>query len=87
LIELRSGTRPSLDGKKFQTLRNSGFKANYHDVETGDRYSISGSDRDGKDALYSTTVEIDDDVREEYWRMILRPDLMHVSSLRAGGQY
>jgi hypothetical protein len=52
--------------KKFQTLRGSGFKANYYDVETGDEYWISGCHRDGKDALYSTTVEIDEDVREEY---------------------
>jgi hypothetical protein len=75
-------------GKRFQTLRGSGFKANYRDAETGEQYWISGCHRDGKDALYSTTVEIDDDVREEYWRTIRgRPDLIHVSSFRAQGKY
>ena len=74
--------------KRFQTLRGSGFKANYYDVETGDEYWISGCHKDGRDALYSTTVEIDEDVREEYWRTIRgRPDLVHVHSFRAEGKY
>ncbi len=74
--------------KKFRSLRGSGFKANYFDAETLEEYWISGCRKDGKDALYSTTVEIDDDVREEYWRTIRgRPDLVHVSSVRAPGQY
>jgi hypothetical protein len=59
-------------GKSFQSLKGSGFKANYFDVETGDEYWISGPRKDGADALYATNVgtEIDDDVREEYWTAI-----------------
>jgi hypothetical protein len=54
-------------GKKF--LRIRGFKANYQDAETHDEYWISGPRRDGKDRLYVSNipVEIDEDVREEYW--------------------
>ncbi len=47
-----------------------GYKWNHFDVETGDRYWISGPRKDGPDRLYaqsSQPVEIDDDVREEYW--------------------
>ena|SRR5438132_433708 len=56
-------------GQEFQSLKGSGFKANYFDVESHDRYWISGPRRDGKDRLYVSNipVEIDEDVREEYW--------------------
>jgi hypothetical protein len=57
-------------GKTFTRIQ--GFKANYHDAETHDEYWISGPHRDGKDRLYVSNipVEIDDDVREEYWTEI-----------------
>jgi hypothetical protein len=74
--------------KKFNSLRGSGFKANYRDAATFEEYWISGCRKDGMDALYSTTVEIDEDVREEYWLTIRgRPDLVHVTSFRAPGKY
>ena len=58
--------------RSFQSLKGGGFKSNYYDVETGEHFWISGPKRDGGDALYggSTPIEIDDDVREEYWREI-----------------
>src|SRR5215510_13672252 len=54
-------------GKRFARLKVSGFKANYYDEETGEHYWISGCKEDGTDALYSTTIEIDEDAREAYW--------------------
>lgn len=56
-------------GRSFQSLKGSGFKANYFDVEGGEHYWISGPRQDGQDRLYVSTlpVEIDEDVREEYW--------------------
>jgi len=59
-------------GQTFQGLRGRGFKANYYDVQTGEPYWISGPRRDGADRLYggSTPVEIDEDVRKEYWSTI-----------------
>lgn len=61
-------------GQKFQSLKGSGFKANYFDLDTGEHYWISGPRRDGTDRLYGerSPVEIDEDVREEYWREIRR---------------
>ncbi len=47
--------------KEFGGLRGYGSKTNYQDVETREEYWISGCKKDGTDALYSTTVEIDDD--------------------------
>jgi hypothetical protein len=57
-------------GKTF--ARGEGFKANYFDVETHEDYWISGPRHDGLDRLYKSNlpIEIDDDVREEYWTAI-----------------
>jgi hypothetical protein len=57
-------------GHSFQ--KSSGFKSNSFEVESGDEYWISGPRRDGEDRWYASNipVEIDDDVREEYWTQI-----------------
>jgi hypothetical protein len=74
----KSGRTIYYRGRAFQSLKGMGFKSNYFDVETGDRYWISGPRKDGGDRLYGGTVppvEIDEDVREEYWtRIRSRPD-------------
>ena len=59
-------------GRSFQSLKGSGFKANYFEVETRDEYWISGPKSDGTDRLYGerVPVEIDEDVRVEYWTKI-----------------
>lgn len=64
-------------GQAFRSLKGAGFKVNYVDVATGEEYWISGCRKDGADRLYGgrDPVEIDDDVREEYWLEIRqRPD-------------
>ena len=84
----KSGRSLCYGGRRFETLSGQGFKANYFDVESGDQYWISGCRKDGMDALYSTDVEVDDDVREEYWTQIRqRPDQVHVTGFRARGKY
>jgi len=73
----KSGKGIYYEGRQF--FRISGFKANYAEVSTRDEYWISGPHRDGQDRLYwpsGLPVEIDDDVREEYWRDIRKkPEL------------
>jgi hypothetical protein len=61
-------------GRTFRSLRGRGFKANFYDVESGDEFWISGPRRDGADRLYGERVgvEIDEDVRTEYWTKIRR---------------
>ena len=74
----RTGRTLYYKGKSFQSLKGSGFKANYRETETGEQYWISGPRRDGLDRLYGKSalvVEIDEDVREEYWNEIRKkPD-------------
>ena len=68
----KSGATLYYDGRSFQSLKGRGFKANYFDVESGDEYWFSGCKRDGSDRLYGerVPVEIDEDVRTEYWTEI-----------------
>jgi hypothetical protein len=69
----RTGRTLSYKGKSFQSLKGYGFKANYFETETGEQYWISGPRHDGLDRLYGKSalgVQIDADVREEYWTEI-----------------
>ena len=75
-------------GRAFATLNGYGFKANFFDVETREEYWISGCKKNGQDALYSTTVEIDEDVQDEYWTSIRKqPEMKGVTSVRCPGKY
>jgi hypothetical protein len=79
----RTGRTLSYKRKSFQSLKGYGFKANYCETETGEEYWISGPRRDGLDRLYGKSalvVEIDADVREEYWTEIRKkPELKNKS--------
>ncbi len=84
----KTGKSLHYGGRTFASLSGYGFKANYYDVEPKEHYWISGCKKDGTDALYSTTVEIDDDVREEYWtRMRNRPDLLKTAAFKYRGNF
>ncbi len=56
-------------GQSFRSLGGAGFKANYYEVNSGEPFWISGPKKDGSDRLYGerVAVDIDEDVREEYW--------------------
>lgn len=76
------------DGRTFGSLNGTGFKGNFYDPESGEEYWISGCKKDGSDALYTTIVQIDDDVREEYWVSVRnKPELKHLSSFKSFGKY
>jgi hypothetical protein len=68
----RTGATLHYKDRSFQSLKGTGFKANYFEIESGEQYWISGPRRDGTDRLYKSdwAVEIDEDVREEYWTEI-----------------
>lgn len=68
----KSGKTFYYRGMKFQSLKGSGVKANYFEVESGDHYWISGPRKDQNDRLYggNNGVEIDNDVYEEYRQYI-----------------
>jgi hypothetical protein len=65
----RAGKSIYYNGRTFKTMKGTGFKANYRDIETGEEYWISGPKKNGQDRLYGERlpIEIDDDAREEYW--------------------
>lgn len=84
----KSGKSIYYRGRMVQSLKGSGFKANYRDCETGEHYWISGCKKDGTDRLYGGTIEIDDDIREEYWTEIRKmPESKDVRIVRAAGKY
>ena len=70
----KSGRTLYYRGQTFQSLKGAGFKSNFYCVETGEDYWISGPKRRGGDRMYGSVlpVEIDEDVRIEYWRDIRR---------------
>lgn len=66
----KTGRTLFYQGNSFQSLKG-GYKANYFDLETGEHYWISGPKKSGGDRLYGAPgVEIDEDVRQEYWTSI-----------------
>jgi hypothetical protein len=62
-------------GRRFQSLKGRGSKANYYDLETGAQFWISGIKKDQNDRLYGGQlgVQIDDDVKAEYIELIQKP--------------
>jgi hypothetical protein len=84
-----SKTGRSLYYKDHVYRKGHGTKFNFFEVDTGDQYWISGPRRDGEDRLYASNipVEIDDDVREEYWTEIRNcPDRVADSTAILGRQ-
>jgi len=75
----KTGKSLCYGGKTFRSLKGSGFKANYFDVDSNEHYWISGPKKNGADGLYGPRpTPIDDDVREEYWTVIRKqPEKKH----------
>ena len=64
-----------------------GRQANYYNVESGMWYWVSKCRKDGNDALYPATIEIDEDVREEYWTDIRKqPANKHLTKFKSPGK-
>lgn len=72
VIFSKSGATLTYAGRTFRSLKGSGFKSNYFDVETGEHFWISGPRKKGQDGLYATNVlpAVDADVHYEYWTQI-----------------
>jgi hypothetical protein len=79
----KTGKSIHYNDRLFLSLKGRGFKANYQDAETGDQFWISGCKKDGQDTLYGGIVEIDENIREQYWVEICnRPERKHEKSYR-----
>src|SRR5687768_1332301 len=70
VIYSKSGRTIYYRGKSYRPIR--GYKANYVEIESGEEYWISGCKKGGGDRLYGqgVPIEIDEDVRDEYWTSI-----------------
>lgn len=68
----KSGASIYYGGRTLRSLKGRGFKSNYVDIDSGEEFWISGPRKDGTDRLYGERkpIEIDEDVREEYWLTI-----------------
>jgi hypothetical protein len=87
-VEVREkGKRLDYGDQRFRSLRGAGFKSNYYDMATDERYWISGCRKDGRDALYNTEAEIDEDALDEYWVNIRKwPENRNVRRISALGK-
>ena len=74
-------------GKSF-TRTTSFTKSNYIEDGSQEDYWISGPHRDGGDSLYASNVpvEIDEDVRDEYWTVIRKKPEWKDRGTTAGGK-
>lgn len=72
-------------GRTFKPVQ--GYKYNYIDAETGEENWISGCKKRGCDTLYGGIIEIDDDVREEYWTTIRNlPECKNQKTVKCPGK-
>lgn len=63
------------------------LKANYYDVKTLQDFWISGPSKEGGDALFPARIEIDEDVRLEYWQDIRKlPEHIELTSYKSPGK-
>lgn len=75
-------------GRTLQSLNGSGYKTSHFDVKTGEYFWISGPRKDGFDPLYPAVVEIDEDVRAEYWLEFRGlPGSVDQTSFRSNGKH
>ena len=73
-------------GREFGSLKGTGIKANYRSA--GEDYWISGCKKNGEDSLFPAVIQIDDDVREEYWCVIRNlPEKKAERSFKSSGKY
>ncbi len=84
----KTGSTLYYGDQQFQSLKGGGHKANYMDVATGEHYWISGCKKEGGDRLWPGDIEIDDDVRQEYWTVIRNcPEKIDQRCIRSTGKY
>ncbi len=82
----KTGKTIYYQGRTLQPVQ--GYKVNYVDADTGEQFWVSGCKKAGNDTLYPGVIEIDEDVREEYWLNIRnQPDRVKQTTVRSEGKY
>lgn len=88
VIFSKTGKSIFYQGREFKSLKGRGFKANYLDSLTREEYWMSGCKKNGEDSLFAGVIQVDDDVREEYWCSVRKmPDKKAQRSFKSFGKY
>lgn len=83
----KTGKTLYYDNRELVPTGSYPLKANYYDNETLEDFWISGPKKDGKDSLFSGLIEIDDDIREEYWLKVRKqPENVSLKSFKSPGK-
>lgn len=73
--------------RSLVSLKGSAAKANYFDEESYEEYWVSNPRKDGNDSLFPLIIEVDEDVRDEYWQLIRNePDNSKLTSYKSVGK-
>ena len=84
----KTGKTLRYDGLELQSLKGVGYKANYFDIETGERFWVSGCRKDGNDGLYNIKIHVDENIRKEYWTDIRgMPERSNQASFTSRGKH
>jgi hypothetical protein len=79
----KTGKSVKYSGRLFLRAVGGGIGGNYFDSETHSEFWISGCKKSGGDTLFGGIVEIDDDIRERYWKEIRNePDRINETQFR-----
>lgn len=82
----KSGKTIYYDGRTLAKAKGVQLKANFFDDQSLEDYWVSSPKRDGNDSLFPATIEIEPDVRAEYWTEIRKaPENVGKSSYRSEG--
>jgi len=84
----KTGRTIYYQGRTLKPVRHPRGRANYVDADTGKCFWVSGCKKAGNDTLYPGVIEIDEDVREEYWLNIRnQPDRAGQTTVRSEGEH
>lgn len=83
----KSGSTLYYKNRVFQKNKGMPLKANYFDESSLEDFWISSPRKDGNDSLFSSTVNVDEDVRIEYWEKIRKlPNLIENTAYKSVGK-
>lgn len=71
----------------FKKAKGMPLKANYYDESSLEDFWISSPRKDGNDSLFSSVIQIDENVRCEYWESVRKtPSLIQNKTYKSRGK-
>lgn len=73
--------------RTLMPARGMPLKANYFDQDSQEDFWVSRPKKDGNDSIFPSQINIDEDVREEYWLVIRKkPESVGETQFRSIGK-